>query len=146
MKIWTVGTSKRGEEEFIQLLKHFNISAVVDVRRFPLSRLKHFSSDSLEKILKNANIAYYLCEDLGGYRKGGYRKHMLTDEFKRGIEFVERIASERNTAILCAEKLFFKCHRRFIADALVSRGHEVIHIIDERRTQKHRQKESKLEV
>jgi len=138
MQIYTVGTANRSKEEFIRLLHSFGIEAVVDVRRFPTSKFAHFRREELEEILREEGIAYFFCEALGGFREGGYRKHMLSEEFQNALKSLERLAEKRKVAILCAEKLYFRCHRRFIADALVQRGHEVIHIIDERRTQKHK--------
>ena len=138
MQIYTIGTANRSKEEFIRLLHSFGIEAVVDVRRFPTSKFAHFRREELEEMLREEGIAYFFCEALGGFRKGGYRKHMLSEEFQNALKSLEMLAEKRKVAILCAEKLYFRCHRRFIADALVQRGHEVIHIIDERRTQKHK--------
>jgi len=137
-KVWTVGTGRRSLEEFLRLLQKYGIEAVVDVRRFPTSKLEHFKKENLEQSLKEVGIEYFHVQELGGYRKGGYRKHMESEEFRRGLEFVERLASERRVAIMCAEVLYFRCHRLLISHALKARGNEVVHIIDERRSYEHK--------
>jgi uncharacterized protein (DUF488 family) len=145
LKIWTIGTSNRGLEEFLSLLEAYQIEAIVDVRRFPTSKHKHFKQENLEASLNRSGIDYHHVIELGGYRKGGYKKYMETEEFERGLLYVETIASTKRVAIMCAELLFFRCHRRFIADALKLRGHTVIHIIDERRSYEHKGKNDKHE-
>ncbi|MHC1635791.1 MAG: DUF488 domain-containing protein [Candidatus Methanospirareceae archaeon] len=137
-KIWTVGTSNRSLEEFLALLKLHNIEVIVDVRRFPVSKYEHFRADKLKTSLENTGILYHHAQELGGYRKGGYKEYMKSEDFIRGIIFVERLASKKRVAIMCAEKLFFKCHRRYIADALKRRGNEIVHIIDAKRSYEHK--------
>ncbi len=133
--IYTLGSSTRTKEEFLQLLQHFGIRKVVDVRRFPTSRFQHFQQESLAKFLQEARIAYlHLGKELGGYRSGGYRSHLTSSSFREGLERLEREARAGPTAILCAERLPWKCHRRFIGAELAKRGWRVIHIIDENRT------------
>lgn len=131
MRIYTLGTSNREYGEFIALLNKFHINCVIDIRRFPTSKLEHFQKNNLEKLLLQEKIKYiYLGKELGGYRKGGYKSYMKTEEFKRGIEAILKIAEEKITALLCAEKFAWKCHRRYVAQALKERGCEVIHIIN----------------
>ena len=137
-KIFTIGTSKRSIEEFLNLLEAYRIEAIVDVRRFPTSKHKHFNQENLEASLNRSGIEYHHVTELGGYRKGGYKKYMETEEFEQGLLFVEKLASSNRVAIMCAELLFSQCHRRFIADALKRRGHVVIHIIDEKRSCEHK--------
>ncbi|RKZ01415.1 MAG: DUF488 domain-containing protein [Candidatus Hydrothermota bacterium] len=147
MKIFTIGHSNRSFDEFCNLLKHYGIKLLIDVRRFPTSRkYPHFNRESLEKsLVEQCGIGYlYLGDELGGYRKGGYEAYMETDEFKEGLGKLLFWAQDGVTAIMCSEKLWFKCHRRFIADKLVELGHEVIHIIDERHTYKHKLREKLL--
>ncbi len=128
-KIFTVGHSNRGVEDFIKILKDAKVEVVVDVRRFPRSKFEHFNRENLESILKKNGIDYYyLGEKLGGFRKGGYENYTKTEEFEKGIEELIKIAQEKLTAIMCAEKLFFRCHRRFIAKRLEELGFEVIHL------------------
>lgn len=139
-KIYTVGHSNRGLEEFIDLLKTYNIETLVDIRRWPKStKFHHFNREILEHELDKEGIKYiWLGDLLGGYRPGGYEKYMETPQYKRGLEILEKIAQRRTTAIMCSEKLWFKCHRRFISNSLVERGYRVIHIIDKKRTQEHK--------
>lgn len=129
--IYTLGTSKRSIEEFLEILKFYKISQVVDVRRWPTSKwFEHFKKEILEKILKEKGIEYLHLEKLGGYRRGGYQSHIKTEEFKEGIKELIKIAKEFSTVIICAEKLPWKCHRAFIARELEKKGFEIIHIID----------------
>ncbi len=131
-KIYTIGTSSRDIEEFIDILKYYSIQVAVDVRSFPFSkRYPHFNQDKLSEALKKSEIEYvYLGKELGGFRKGGYESYMLTEDFMKGIEILEEIASKRDTVFFCCEKLFFKCHRRFIAKFLTNRGWKVYHIME----------------
>jgi len=146
VKFWTIGTSNRSLEEFLGLLGAYQIEAIADVRRFPTSKHKHFKQENLKASLKQRGIAYHHVTELGGYRKGGYTKYMGTAEFEDGLRYVENLAASKRVAIMCAELLFFRCHRRFIADALKQRGHTVLHIIDEKRSSEHRGKNDKTAI
>jgi uncharacterized protein (DUF488 family) len=137
MKIWTIGTSTRSMREFLHVLRTYQIEHVVDIRRFPTSRYTHFKREQLKNCLEQHGIEYHHLARLGGYRKGGYRKHMTSVEFEQGLRCLEAYAASKRVAIMCAELLFFKCHRRFIADALHERGHIVIHILDDTRSYEH---------
>jgi uncharacterized protein (DUF488 family) len=129
--IYTIGTSNRTIEQFISLCKQFDLQAVADVRRFPVSKLDHFKKDKLASTLQKEKVRYfYLGNLLGGFREKGYGEHTRTPEFSKGIEELEKIASEFVTAFLCAEKFPWKCHRRFISLELVRKGWRVIHILD----------------
>lgn len=133
--IYTLGTSNNSAEEFLQLLNEYGVEAVVDVRRFPASRFPHFVGEALAQLVRQAGLGYvYLGAELGGYRSGGYDAYMLTEEFQRGIEQLEQLAGEKSVAVVCAERLPWKCHRRFIGFALMERGWQVINIIDPKRT------------
>jgi uncharacterized protein (DUF488 family) len=143
LKILTIGTSNRSIEEFLSLLAAYRIEAIIDVRRFPTSKHKHFKQENLEASLNRSGIEYHHVTELGGYRKGGYKKYMGTEEFEKGLLFVENLASTNRVAIMCAELLFSQCHRRFIADALKQRGHVVIHIIDDKRSYEHKGRNDK---
>ena len=140
--VWTIGHSNRSLDEFLALLKLYGLELVVDVRRWPSSRkFPHFAFDALSENLRKAGIqAVWLGDLLGGYRKGGYEAYTKTREFARGLELLEQRAAFRRTAVLCAELLYFRCHRRFIADALVRRGWRVIHVVDAKRTIVHRER------
>lgn len=133
--IYTLGTSTRGEEEFLGLLKHYHIETVVDVRSFPQSRFEHFKRENLERIIKDEGINYiYLGKELGGFRKGGYLSYTKTIPYQKGISQLEQIGRERITVIICAERFAWKCHRRFIASSLEERGWKVVHILEKDRT------------
>ena len=135
--VYTLGTSTRTWEEFVALLKHLGVEVVVDVRRFPTSRFEYFKKEELARLLPEEGIAYaHSGEMLGGYRRGGYQAFLASEEFRRGLEKVEEIARERKTAIVCAERLPWRCHRRFIGMELERQGWQVIHVIDERRSWK----------
>jgi len=132
--ILTIGTGTRSKQDFISLLKSNDVSAIVDVRRFPTSRFAHFKGAEFEKMLEENGIGYvYMGDKLGGYRKGGYEAYMESEDFKQGIAEVEKLASASRVAIVCAEKFPWRCHRRFIATYLEKLGWKVIHIIDEER-------------
>jgi len=133
-RVFTIGTSERSFEEFLSLLRLHKIQAVADVRRFPTSRLKHFKKEAFQGLLEAEGIEYfYLGKELGGFRQGGYQAYMESEEFQEGIGRLEEISARLNTVIVCAERFPWKCHRRFIAQALESKGWEVIHILDEGR-------------
>jgi len=138
--IWTVGHSTHTAHALVALLQAYGIELVADVRSFPVSRKNpQHNREVLSEALARSGIAYeWLGESLGGYRKGGYEAHMQTPRFAEGLARLESLAAEKATAIMCAEKLFFRCHRRHIADALVRRGWRVVHIFDERRAQPHK--------
>ncbi len=140
MIIYTIGHSYRDAEEMLEIVNHYSIDIVIDVRRFPSSRkYPWFNKGILEKFLTENSIEYYWLGDLlGGYREGGYRSYMETGEYMEGIEKLLSIASKGKTAIMCSEKLWFRCHRRFISDTLVEMGYIVIHIIDKDKTYTHR--------
>jgi len=133
--IYTLGTSTRSPEEFLSLLKSYGIEVVADVRSFPTSRFEHFTQRNLAGLVEDAGIRYlYLGRELGGYRRMGYVNYLATADFRAGLRKLERIASTRKTAFVCAERLPWKCHRRFIAGELEKRGWQVVHIIDEKKT------------
>ncbi|KPJ53925.1 hypothetical protein AMJ39_02760 [candidate division TA06 bacterium DG_24] len=132
--VYSLGTSTRSFDEFARILATYGIETVVDVRRFPTSKYDHFRIDQFSRLLADRGVEYiYLGESLGGYRKGGYRDYACSVEFRRGVEQLGQLASERTTAIVCAELLPWRCHRRYISRALETRGWRVIHLLDERR-------------
>jgi uncharacterized protein (DUF488 family) len=152
-EIWTVGHSRRSLEEFLGLLKAFDITAVADVRRFPVSsRFPHFSQMQLFKTLSKLDVAYTPFPELGGRRRPqpdspntlwrneafrGYADYMETKPFHDGIERLLKIAEEQRTAILCAEAIWWRCHRALIADYLKAMGIQVTHIFNAERSQEH---------
>jgi uncharacterized protein (DUF488 family) len=130
--IFTLGTSTRSGEEFLDILRARGIARVCDVRSFPGSRrYPQFSREHLAASLREAGLDYvWLGNELGGYRKEGYEAHMETEAFHAGLCELGRLAAEFPTAIVCAEALPWKCHRRYIARALEERGWDVVHVID----------------
>ncbi len=132
--VYTLGTSYRTPDEFLALLKDVGVEVVMDVRRFPTSRFKHFEKDELSRLLERAGFSYiYLGEELEGYRTKGYEAYIGTEEFKQGLSRLEELACERSVVILCAERLPWRCHRRFIGRELERDGFKVTHIIDKKR-------------
>jgi uncharacterized protein (DUF488 family) len=130
-KIYTLGTNKRSEEDFIEILLAYNIQSLIDVRSFPRSKIPVFRRENLELLLNSEKIEYhFLGAELGGFRKGGYIAYTITDDFSKGIDLVESAALAKTSVIVCAERFPWKCHRKWIARELHKRGWEVEHIID----------------
>jgi len=130
-KIYTLGTNRRNEEDFIEILFAYQIQNLIDVRRFPKSKIPIFIRETLEPLLHREGIEYYfLGAELGGFRKGGYIAYTLSDEFIKGVTLLESIALKKTSVIICAERFPWKCHRKWIARELHKRGWEVEHIID----------------
>ena len=104
--VYTVVTSYRTPDEFLALLKDVGVEVMVDVRRFPTSRFKHFEKDELSQLLEREGFSYiYLGEEPGGYRRKGYEAYVGTEEFRWGHSRLEELACERSVVILCAERL-----------------------------------------
>jgi uncharacterized protein (DUF488 family) len=136
-RIYSIGTSTRSLDEFISLLRTYGIETVADVRSFPSSRFEHFRKDRFEKSLGESGFRYvYLGTELGGYRKGSYEKYLSTSNYREGLSKLMEIGSSSVTTFLCAERLPWRCHRRWIGESLMWAGWEVIHIINEKRTWK----------
>lgn len=129
--LFTIGHSTQALEAFIALCRGAGIDLIADVRRFPVSRRNpQYTRERLEGSLAEHDVAYeWLGDMLGGYRDGGYEAWMTSPEFARGLDELERLAQERTVAFMCAEGLPWKCHRRFVADAIASRGHRVAHVL-----------------
>lgn len=144
-KIHTLGTSNRTIEEFLEILKSYQIQAVIDVRRWPTSKyFPHFKKENLEKILAENNIEYFHFEKLGGYRTGGYEAYTKTKEFKTALKELIKIARNKNLVIICAEKLPWKCHRAYITRELENKKVEVIHIIEKDRLWQPKQEQRQI--
>ncbi|EDP75931.1 DUF488 domain-containing protein [Hydrogenivirga sp. 128-5-R1-1] len=138
MRIYTVGHSSRELSEFIALPKSHGIELLVDVRSFPKSsRFPHFNRAQLESVLRKEGIDYLHIPELGGLRKEGYLNYIRTEEFKEALEELMSLSTNRKTAIMCAERNWRECHRRFIAEELVKREVEVVHILDGKRIEEH---------
>ncbi len=129
--VYTLGTSHRTFAQFLDLFREHGIETGVDIRSFPTSRYPHFSKEAIFRGLTSEGIQYvYLGEELGGFRKGGYLNHMESASFKKGMECLERMAEKNRTAFFCSERFPWRCHRRWVADALMRRGWKIIHIIE----------------
>ncbi len=143
--IFTIGHSTRTSDELIEVLQAHRIETLVDIRAFPMSRrLPHFNREALEESLPQARIEYVWMKDLGGRRKKirddspnialrspsfrNYADYMLTEHFETAMGELIQHAEHSRTAYMCAERLYFKCHRMLISDWLVAHGHEVLHI------------------
>ena len=142
--IWTVGHSTLTIGDFLELLSLNGISALADVRSFPSSR-KHpqFNQDELKESLAARGVQYLHLPELGGRRRPrpdsansawrnpsfrGYADHMETDVFRAGVERLLQLARGKRTAIMCAEAVWWRCHRALIADYLKASGVNVVHI------------------
>lgn len=100
------------------------------MRHYPRSRRNpQVNLEVLEKELPARGIAYAWDEDLGGFRKGGYQDYMQTAAFAAGLDRLERLLARGRTVIMCAEIVWFRCHRRFIARQMAARGYRVTHIV-----------------
>ena len=151
--LWTLGHSTRPIDEFIGLLRAHHISLLIDVRTVPRSRYNpQFNTDALAQSLRADGIRYRHLPELGGLRKPkndsvndgwrndsfrGYADYMQTEEFHRAIEALLAFGSQAKTAVMCAEAVPCRCHRSLIADALVSRGWEVRHIMSPEKASTH---------
>ncbi|HSU24752.1 MAG TPA: DUF488 domain-containing protein, partial [Pyrinomonadaceae bacterium] len=150
LNIWTIGHSTRTLDEFLQLLAVNEISLLADVRRFPASRkYPQFNQDALKASLRDAGITYAAFPELGGRRRPrpdsrntvwrnqsfrGYADYMETDAFREGVARLWKMACHERTAVMCAEAVWWRCHRALIADYLKSRGAAVHHIISLKKT------------
>jgi uncharacterized protein (DUF488 family) len=120
-------------------IKPFLSIPAINGEAFSCKKFPWFSINELPERLMKENINYvWLGEGLGGYRKEGYENYIKSEKFKEGINKIEELSKSKILAIMCSEKLWFKCHRRFIANILVEKGYEVIHIFDEKKKQKHK--------
>jgi uncharacterized protein (DUF488 family) len=154
MNVWTIGHSTRSAGELIAVLTSHGIEAVADVRRFPGSRrLPQFGEHALARELATHGIDYRWIPALGGRRRSStdspntgwrhpafraYAEYAMTEEFADGLFELMMIAGGLRTAIMCAEILWWRCHRRIIADVLTSVGVRVEHLRDERDGELHR--------
>jgi uncharacterized protein (DUF488 family) len=145
LTIWTIGHSTRPLDLFLDLLRSHGVGCIADVRTVPKSRRHpHFAREALERSLPEAGIRYQHFADLGGLRKPrpdstnlgwrhpsfrGYADYMQTAPFERALTELEALAAGIATAVMCAEAVWWQCHRQLVADALVARGHTVRHIM-----------------
>ena len=147
--VFTVGHSSRPLDELLLMLTEAGVEVLADIRRFPGSRRHpHFGQEVLAAALAEVGIDYQWFRELGG-RRGStvprassanrgfeveafrhYADALATPELEAGLVRLESLARERRTVLLCAEKLFWQCHRRIVSDVLVARGWQVEHLID----------------
>jgi uncharacterized protein (DUF488 family) len=153
IEVWTIGHSTRSSEEFAAILLAHKIKVLVDVRSFPGSRrYPQFNKTSLAETLLEIGITYAHFPSLGGRRKPkvdsknaawknasfrAYADYMETEGYRQGIEELLEVAGQDRTAIMCAEAVWWRCHRSLIADYLKAQGLLVTHIIDSTHTQPH---------
>jgi len=152
--IFTIGHSTHPISEFIELLQIWGVKEVIDVRSIPMSRHNpQFNFDTLKQSLQKVDIRYKHLKKLGGLRHSkkdsinlgwhnvsfrGFADYMAIPEFSEGLETLIKIASVRNTAIMCAEAVPWRCHRSLIADALTKKGWFVRDIMSRTSATKHR--------
>jgi uncharacterized protein (DUF488 family) len=154
MRIWTIGHSTRTIDEFISLLEENEIKLLTDVRAWPGSkRYPQFNKDALAESLNARGICYQHLPELGGKRKSrpdsrntawlnasfrGYADYMETGQFQKGIERLLDLPLETgSTAIMCAEAVWWRCHRSLVADYLKARGVEVLHVLGANKVEPH---------
>ena len=155
--LFTVGHSTRTTGQLIEILRGAGVGILIDVRRFPASRQHpHFSKEALEASMSEAGIDYeWWGEELGGRRSRkktgsrhgawrnasfqGYADYMDTSEFRTALERLEALTNEKPPpAVMCAETLWWRCHRRLIADAVTMHGIEVVHLFGDDKQDPHR--------
>lgn len=152
-RLWTIGHSTHTIEGFLTMLSAHGIKAVADVRLLPGSRrYPQFNAESLAESLRDRGIEYVHFPELGGRRTPrpdshnvawrhtafrGYADYMEMPEFKRGIDRLEDLACRAPTAVMCAEALWWKCHRALVSDWEKVRGVEVLHILSENKVEPH---------
>jgi uncharacterized protein (DUF488 family) len=151
--IWTVGHSTRALEQFIGLITSHGIEAIADVRRFPMSRrYPHFNAETLRIALASRDIDYVSITTLGGRRRPepasvntgwrnagfrGYADHTASEEFAEGLLELLSLSYAVRTAVMCAEAVWWRCHRALISDVLCSLGINVLHITTETNVREH---------
>jgi uncharacterized protein (DUF488 family) len=143
--LYSIGHSTRSLDELVEALRAHSIEILADIRSFPMSRrLPHFNREVLEKTMPAAGIRYIWMKELGGRRKTirddspnialrnssfrNYADYMLTQEFQNAAAELIKIAGSSRTAYMCAERVYFHCHRMLVSDWLTAQGHEVLHI------------------
>ena len=143
-EILTVGHSNHEDRTFLELLRGTGVELLVDVRANPRSRYPQFNRSALAGTMKANGIGYApLGAELGGRREPqpdsvntaleegpfrGYADHMASEKFLAGLDFLEELARERRSAVMCAEGDWTRCHRRLLADILTARGWRVLHL------------------
>ncbi|MDY6948848.1 MAG: DUF488 domain-containing protein [Pseudomonadota bacterium] len=146
--VYTIGHSTHPIAEFTAILQNVGVDFVVDVRTIPRSRTNpQFNFDTLPQSLRKAKIGYTHIAELGGLRARqkqvhespntfwenksfrNYADYALTDDFRKGLDELEALAAKQVCALMCAEAVWWRCHRRIIADYLLMEGYPVMHIM-----------------
>jgi uncharacterized protein (DUF488 family) len=152
--IYTIGHSTRDLANFSAALQAHDIKLLVDIRAFPMSRrLPHFNRERLELWLPEVGLEYVWMKDLGGRRKKtlaespnvalrndsfrNYADYMLTEQFQNAAAELVTQARKQRIAIMCAERVYFQCHRMLVSDYLTAKGHKVLHIDNEKPAREH---------
>jgi uncharacterized protein (DUF488 family) len=151
--LWTIGHSTREWDDFLALLHEPGIECLVDVRRFAGSRRNpQYSPIAMAPALQAAGIEYRPMPEFGGRRAPhvdspngawrvaafrGYADYMATPEFELAREHLIQLARERRCAVMCAEAVWWRCHRRLIADDFIARGWQVLHLMAKGRVEPH---------
>jgi uncharacterized protein (DUF488 family) len=152
--MWTVGHSTRSLAELVTLVRAHGVALIADVRKIPRSRRHpHFDAATLPATLGEAGLGYVHLPGLGGLRRArrdsvnrgwrnpsfrGYADYMQTEEFAAALDELIALGRARPTAVMCAEAYWRRCHRALIADALLTRGEAVLHIVTCERAEPHR--------
>ena len=145
---FTIGHSTRGTEEFVALLEAAEVELVVDVRTVPRSRTNpQFNRDVLPASLRAHGVAYEHLPSLGGLRGPqpdvspevnafwdhasfhNYADYAMSEEFRSGLRSLRELGHAARLSVMCAEAVWWRCHRRIIADHLLAAGEEVVHIL-----------------
>lgn len=151
--VYTIGHSTHSLDEFIAMLQSFRIKILADIRGLPGSRkFPQFDKENLEISLKENNIQYIHLKELGGRRKvhkdsknnrwrntsfRGYADYMETEGFEKGIAELEATALQAPTAYMCAEAVWWRCHRSMVSDYLKAKGWTVLHIMAVGKAEEH---------
>ena len=154
MTVWTIGHSTHSFEAFVRLLAMHDISLLADIRTVPKSRRHpHFNAEALARSLPRRGVTYVELPRLGGWRRAapdspngawrnlsfrGYADYAMGDDFDEGLAQLRELAAAQSTAMMCAEAVWWRCHRRLVADRLVLAGDTVCHISADGRTSAHR--------
>ena len=153
LTVWTIGHSTHSLDELVDLLKSHDITGLADIRTVPKSRRHpHFHTDSLAESLPGQGISYRHLPELGGWRKAredspndawrndsfrGYADYAMTSGFAAGLAELRELAATEPTAMMCSEALWWRCHRRLVADRLLAGGDTVCHIGSDGRAAEH---------
>lgn len=153
MDIYTIGHSTHSQEDFIEILKSYDIEVLVDIRSYPGSKyVPHFNKENIEEWLPRSGIEYIHMKELGGRRKAvknidesliegwekeafrNYASYSLTEEFVSAIDKLISLAEEQRVSYMCAESVPWRCHRLIVSNSLTARDIDVYHIMSKTKT------------